>query len=81
MIFGAKWPGLSISVAAGIVSHSLEFTSNRAVKKWQFCGWKHLVDVRGQLRMGRLVPVDTKAIVNLIITLCNCGEQKSISES
>ncbi len=34
----------------------------------QLCGWKCLVDVRGQRRMGRLVRDDRKATVSQIIT-------------
>ncbi|KAK3555377.1 hypothetical protein QTP86_015665 [Hemibagrus guttatus] len=45
---------------------------------WQFC---RLFDERGVQRTGRLVHADRKAIVTQIITLYNCYQQKSISDS
>ncbi len=46
----------------------------------QLCGWKCLVDVRGQRRMGRLVRDDRKATVTQITTCYNQGMQNTISE-
>ncbi len=43
-------------------------------------GWKCLVDVRGQRRMGRLVRDDRKATVTQKTTRYNQGMQNSISE-
>ncbi len=48
--------------------------------EWQLSGWKCLVDVRGQRRMGRLVRVDRKATVTQITTRYNQGIQNTISE-
>lgn len=45
----------------------------------QLCGQKCLVDVRGQGRMGRLVPDDRNATVTQIAT-CYGGMQNCISE-
>ncbi len=46
----------------------------------QLCGWKCLVDVRGQRRMGRLVRDDRKPTVTQITTRYNQGIQNTISE-
>ncbi len=46
----------------------------------QLCGWKCLVDVRGQRRMDRLVRDDRKATVTQITTRYNQGMQNTISE-
>ncbi len=46
----------------------------------QLCGWKCLVDVRGQRRMDRLVRDDRKATVTQITTRYNQGIQNTISE-
>ncbi len=66
---------------------SLGFTENGQKKKKisserQLCGWKCLVDVRGQRRMGRLVRDDRKATVTLIVITIryNQGMQNTISE-
>ncbi len=44
------------------------------------CGWKCLVDVRGQRRMGRAVRDDRDATVTQITTRYNQGMQNTISE-
>ncbi len=63
---------------------SLGFTENgqkqKISSKQQLCGWKCLVDVRGQRRMGRLVRDDRKATVTQITTHYNQGMQNTISE-
>ncbi len=63
---------------------SLELTENGQKKKIssdrQLCGWKCLVDVRGQRRMGRLVRDDRKETVTQINTRYNQGMQNTISE-
>ncbi len=46
----------------------------------QLCGWKCLVDVRGQRRMGRLVRDNRKTTVTQISTHYNQGIQNTISE-
>ncbi len=46
----------------------------------QLCGWKCLVDVRGQRRMGRLVRDDRKTTVTQINTRYNQDLQNTISE-
>ncbi len=46
----------------------------------QLCGWKCLVDVRGQRRMDRLVRDDRKATVTQITTRYNQDLQNTISE-
>ncbi len=46
----------------------------------QLCGWKCLVDVRGQKRMGRLVRDDRKTTVTQITTRYNQDLQNTISE-
>ncbi len=53
--------------------------------EWHLWGWKCLVDVRGQRRIGRLVRDDRKATVTLlsnskITTRYNQGMQNTISE-
>lgn len=42
----------------------------------QLCGWKWLVDLRGQKRMGRLVPKNKQATVSHIRIGCNQGMKK-----
>ncbi len=56
---------------------SLGFTKNGLRRKY---GRKCLVDVRGQMRMGRLVIDDRKETVTQITTRYNQGMQNSISE-
>ena len=52
----------------------------RTVWKRENIQWKCLVDVRGQRRMGRLVPDDRKATGTQISTRSNPGMQNTISE-
>ncbi len=63
---------------------SLGFTENGLKKKIsserQLCGWKCLVDVRGQRRMDRLLRDDRNATVTQITTRYNQGMQNTISE-
>ncbi len=64
---------------------SLGFTANGLKKEKisserQLCGWKCLVDVRGQRRMDRLVRDDRKATVAQITTRYNQDLQNTISE-
>ncbi len=89
MVVGVRRAGLSISKTADLleVSHT---TISRVYRKWSekrkipserhLCGWKCLVDVRGQRRMGRLVRDDSKATVTQITTRYNQGMQNTISE-
>ncbi len=65
-------------------------TISRVYREWsekekisserQLCGWKCLVDVRGQRRMGRLVRDDRKTTVTQITTRYNQDQQNTISE-
>ncbi len=64
---------------------SLGFTENgpereKISSERQLCGWKCLVDVRGQRRMDRLVRDDRKTTVTQITTRYNQGMQNTISE-
>ncbi len=89
MVVGARRAGLSISQTADLLgfSHTTisRFTENGPKKEKisserQLCGWKCLVDVRGQRRMARLVRVDRKATVTQITTRYNQCMQNTISE-
>ncbi len=82
-------PGLSISKTADLLVFS-HTTISRNYREWsekekisserQLCGWKCLVDVRGQRGLGRLVRDDRKATVTQITTRYNQGMQNTISE-
>ncbi len=89
MVVGVRRAALSSSKTADL----LEFphkTISRVYREWsekekisselQLCGWKHLVDVRGQMRMDRLVRDDRKTTVTQITTRYNQGMQNTISE-
>ncbi len=89
MVVGARRAGLRISKTADQLQFSRTIIS-RVFREWsekenisserQLCGWKCLVDVRGQRRMGRLVRDDRKEIVTQITTRYNQGMQNTISE-
>ncbi len=73
--------------STGIFTHT---TISSVYREWsekekisserQLCGWKCLVDVRGQKRMDRLVRDDRKATITQITTRYNQGVQNTISE-
>ncbi len=89
MVVGARRDGLSISKTDDLLESS-RATISRVHREWyekekisseqQLCGRKCLVEVRGQMRMGRLVREDRKATVTQITTRYNQGMQNIISE-
>ncbi len=81
--------GLSISQTADLLGFSHTTISSvyrewsekeKISSEWQLCGWKYLVDVRGQRRMDRLGRDDRKTTVTQITTRYNQDLQNTISE-
>ncbi len=89
MVVGARRAGLSISKTADLLGFSRKtfsrvyrelYAQDKISSERQLCGWKYLVDVRGQRRLGRLVRDDIKATVTQITTCYNQDMQNTISE-
>ncbi len=89
MVVDVRRAGLSISKTADLLGFSHTTISrvyressekDKISSERQLCGWKCLVNVRGQRRMGRLVRDDRKATITQITTRYNQGIQNTISE-
>ncbi len=72
--------------STGIFTHNIsrvyrEWSEKETISsEWQLCGWKCLVDVRGQSGKGRRVRDDGKATLTQITARYNQDMQKTISE-
>ncbi len=86
MVIDVRRAGLSISQTADLLPFS-RTTISRVYREWsekekisseqKLCGQKHLVDVRGQRRIGKLVRDDRNATVTQITTRYNHGIQNT----
>ena len=62
IIVGIRWASffvfLTLLLSWEVYSEFPKKKKNKTSSELQFCGWKHLVDERGQRRMTRLVGAD-----------------------
>lgn len=86
MAVGGRSAGLSISEIVGFFHRTIAkvyrewFKKVKILSEQQFSRWKHLIDVRCQKSLARLLQTDSETMATQTPTRYSQGMQKSISE-